>query len=96
MSSIFQINIKLLKEGMKIEARHVKRKQLSQYLEPEFLKKERKLFQQYSQMVAANNSTKRSSSASNLSGSQPSGDKGTPGSIKRQRVSESVSFCDSG
>lgn len=74
---------------MKIEARHVKRKQLSQYLETEFLKKERKLFQQYSALVAANNTVKRSSSASNLSASQPG--QTTPGSIKRQRVSESVS-----
>lgn len=86
----FQINIKLLKEGMKIEARHVKRKQLTQYLEPEFLKKERKLFQQYSALVAANNTVKRSSSAQNLSASSQPGQT-TPGSIKRQRVSESVS-----
>lgn len=75
---------------MKIEARHVKRKQLSQYLEPEFLKKERKLFQQYTALVAANNSSvKRSNSSSNLNSSQTGPT--TPGSIKRQRVSESVS-----
>lgn len=36
------INIKMLKEGMKIEARHVKRKQLNQYLSPSLLKRERK------------------------------------------------------
>lgn len=36
------LNIKLFKEGMKIEARHVKRKQLSQYLSPRILKRERK------------------------------------------------------
>ncbi|GLV33739.1 hiiragi [Carabus blaptoides fortunei] len=34
--------IKMLKEGMKIEARHVKRKQLHQYLEPSLIKRERK------------------------------------------------------
>lgn len=83
---------------MKIEARHVKRKQLSQYLEPEFLKKERKLFQQYTALVASNNnSVKRSSSASNLNLSQGAdGNKTstTPGAIKRQRVSESVSGND--
>lgn len=36
------INIKMFKEGMKIEARHVKRKQLNQYLSPSILKRERK------------------------------------------------------
>lgn len=71
---------------MKIEARHVKRKQLSQYLEPEFLKKERKLFQQYSALVASNAGKRNSTSSS-----QPTGGSTTPGSIKRQRVSESVS-----
>lgn len=35
-------NIKMFKEGMKIEARHVKRKQLHQYLSPSLLKRERK------------------------------------------------------
>lgn len=72
---------------MKIEARHVKRKQLSQYLEPEFLKKERKLFQQYSALVASNAGKRNSSS----SGQAATGGSTTPGSIKRQRVSESVS-----
>ncbi|XP_046401214.1 poly(A) polymerase type 3 isoform X2 [Ischnura elegans] len=36
------IQIKMLKDGMKIEARHVKKKQLSQYLSPSILKRERK------------------------------------------------------
>lgn len=36
------MNIKMFKEGMKIEARHVKRKQLHQYLSPSLLKRERK------------------------------------------------------
>lgn len=36
------MHIKLLKDGMKIEARHVRRKQLSQYLDPNLLKRERK------------------------------------------------------
>lgn len=36
------VMIKMLKEGMKIEARHVKRKQLHQYLEPSLIKRERK------------------------------------------------------
>ncbi|KAH8355304.1 hypothetical protein KR093_010715, partial [Drosophila rubida] len=36
------VNIKMLKEGMAIDARHVKRKQLSLYLDSDFLKRERK------------------------------------------------------
>lgn len=36
------MNIKLLKEGMEIEARHVRRKQLNQYLDKELLNRERK------------------------------------------------------
>ncbi|XP_072399173.1 poly(A) polymerase type 3 [Diabrotica undecimpunctata] len=37
------INIKMLKDGMRLDARHVKRKQLSQYLAPGVIKRERKL-----------------------------------------------------
>ncbi|XP_038114885.1 poly(A) polymerase type 3 [Culex quinquefasciatus] len=36
------VHIKVLKDGMKIEARHVRRKQLNQYLDPNLLKRERK------------------------------------------------------
>lgn len=32
----------MLKEGMKIEARHVRRKQLSQYIDASYVKRERK------------------------------------------------------
>lgn len=41
----FQVHIKVLettRDGMKIEARHVRRKQLNQYLDPNLLKRERK------------------------------------------------------
>lgn len=36
------VNIKMLKEGMKVEAKHVKRRHLSRYLSPSLLKRERK------------------------------------------------------
>lgn len=36
------VNINMYKEGMKLEARHVKRKQLHQYLSPSLLKRDRK------------------------------------------------------
>ncbi|XP_017478100.1 PREDICTED: poly(A) polymerase type 3 [Rhagoletis zephyria] len=41
------VNIKMLKDGMHIEARHVKRKSLSQYLDTDFLKRERKSMEQH-------------------------------------------------
>lgn len=36
------VNIKMLKEGMKVEAKHVKRKHLSHYISPSLLRRERK------------------------------------------------------
>lgn len=37
------LTINMYKEGMKLEARHVKRKQLHQYLSPSLLKRDRKM-----------------------------------------------------
>ncbi|KAF2897426.1 hypothetical protein ILUMI_08752 [Ignelater luminosus] len=37
------VNINMLKEGMKLEARHVRRKELHQYLAPSYLRRERKI-----------------------------------------------------
>lgn len=36
-------SIKMLKDGMRLEARHVRRKEVNQYLPPNYLKRERKL-----------------------------------------------------
>lgn len=36
-------NINMLKEGMKIEATHVKKKQLHQYLPPELVQKKKRV-----------------------------------------------------
>ncbi|XP_053669164.1 poly(A) polymerase type 3 [Anopheles marshallii] len=47
------VHIKLLKDGMKIEARHVRRKQLTQYLDPNLLKRERKISDSYTQSSSA-------------------------------------------
>lgn len=38
----YAVNIRMWREGMRLDARHVKRKQLSQYLAPSFIKRERK------------------------------------------------------
>lgn len=50
------INIKILKEGMKVEAKHVKRKHLSHYLSPGLLRREKK---QSMEKNLANQSKKR-------------------------------------
>lgn len=38
----YAVNIQMWKEGMRLDARHVKRKQLSQYLAPSLIKRDRK------------------------------------------------------
>lgn len=86
------VNIKMLKEGMTIEARHVKRKQLTQYLDSEFLKRERKSMEihtSFSNSIIANK--KRRSTELALSNSKD-GDGAGEGSgrvTKRSRNSES-------
>ncbi|XP_059622959.1 poly(A) polymerase type 3 [Phlebotomus argentipes] len=84
------LNIKMLKEGMKIEARHVKKKQLNQYLDPEFLRRERKHTEMMENLMPASLSKKRSAnSEETMTSSQP----GTPQDTKRMRLSET--FDDS-
>ncbi|XP_077302896.1 poly(A) polymerase hiiragi [Arctopsyche grandis] len=71
------VQIKRFKEGMTIEARHVKRKQLGQYLPPSLLKRERKS----SYTSAASNSTS--------SNSKRRADQTLPSSVeKTKRLSE--------
>lgn len=73
---------------MSIEARHVKRKQLSQYLDADFLKKERKSMEShnnFNNQIMANR--KRLSTEMQKDGSNGS----TNTNVKRSRVSESVS-----
>lgn len=78
VSELLQVNIKLLKEGMEIEARHVRRKQLSQYLDKELLNRERKNNEPSLLTLLA--AKKRLSSELNTS------------ATKKGRVSESVSI----
>ncbi|KAF5296046.1 hypothetical protein FQA39_LY12668 [Lamprigera yunnana] len=70
------MNIKMLKEGMKLEARHVRRRELHQYLAPSFLKRERKVSITATKTVPEN-SLKRS-----LESSEPTS------TNKRLRMSE--------
>uniref|UniRef100_A0A182PCV2 Poly(A) polymerase n=1 Tax=Anopheles epiroticus TaxID=199890 RepID=A0A182PCV2_9DIPT len=58
------VHIKLLKDGMKIEARHVRRKQLAQYLDPNLLKRERKISDSYTQSCSTAGSGNSNGSAS--------------------------------
>lgn len=85
------VNIKMLREGMTIEARHVKRKSLSSYLDAEYLKRERRSMESHNNF---NNSIlatrKRLSSEMDKQPSQNSiGSSGGSGSSKRSRNSES-------
>lgn len=73
---------------MSIEARHVKRKQLSQYLDGDFLKRERKSMDNhniFNNAIIAN----RKRLSSEMQQKDVAGSNGSSG--KRSRVSESVS-----
>ncbi|CRK92974.1 CLUMA_CG006485, isoform A [Clunio marinus] len=47
------LNIKMLKEGMKIEARHVRRKQLVQYIDSSYVKREKKVSESLNNSAAS-------------------------------------------
>lgn len=70
------VHIKVLKDGMKIEARHVRRKQLNQYLDPNLLKRERK-----------NSDSGLGSTALNTSGGAAAGNNTSGGTTLRKRQS---------
>nr|XP_008252591.1 poly(A) polymerase gamma isoform X2 [Oryctolagus cuniculus] len=69
-------NINMLKEGMKIEATHVKKKQLHHYLPAEILQKKKK--QSLSDVSRSGLQSKRSSLDSNCLDSSRDTDNGTP------------------
>lgn len=73
----------MLKEGMKIEARHVRRKQLSQYIDSNYVKRERKMSETLNNSASsiAQLARKRLSAESSLTGN----------SLKRNKIHESVS-----
>uniref|UniRef100_A0A6B2EHX4 Poly(A) polymerase n=1 Tax=Phlebotomus kandelakii TaxID=1109342 RepID=A0A6B2EHX4_9DIPT len=86
------LNIKMLKEGMKIEARHVRKKQLNQYLDPEFLRRERKHTEMMENSALA--LTKKRSIINNdesTTSSQP----GTPQDTNKKKMRLSETFDDS-
>lgn len=83
------ISIQMLKEGMRLEARYVKRKQLSQYLSPGLIKRERKSSITKSQSNGTTESRKR------LSGDAVGSDSDAP--VKKTRLSDEITpqFDDS-
>ncbi|ALC41534.1 hrg [Drosophila busckii] len=92
------INIKMLKEGMTIDARHVKRKQLSLYLDPDFLKRERKSMESHNNFnnTLLANRKRLSSELAQTQESLPAGQKSAGGNRAREigakvhRLSESL------
>ncbi|KAH8258415.1 hypothetical protein KR038_011192, partial [Drosophila bunnanda] len=94
------VNIKMLKEGMTIDARHVKRKQLSLYLDADFLKRERKSMENHNNFnntLLANRkrlSTELAQSQDALPPGQQqqsaSGNRGRDSGAKIHRLSESL------
>lgn len=79
----FQFNIKMLKEGMDIEARHVRRKQLAEYIDSNHLKRERKASESLNSSASVTQLAKKRLSAEMgaLSGNVP----------KHNRLQDSVS-----
>lgn len=75
----------MLKEGMKIEARHVRRKQLAQYIDINLVRRERK------ESESQNNST---TSVTQLAKKRVSAEMGqlNSGPSKRAKLHESVSL----
>lgn len=72
----------MLKEGMKIEARHVRRKQLAQYIDINHVKRERKM----------SDSLNNSASVTQLAKKRLSAEMGQlSNSTKRSKIHESVS-----
>lgn len=89
---MLQVHIKLLKDGMKIEARHVRRKQLSQYLDPNLLKRERK--NSDTGVVLALNTSTQNSGVPATTRKRPSSEIGQTATAminKKARNSDSVS-----
>lgn len=75
------LNINMLKEGMKLEARHVKRKQLYQYLSPSLIKRERKTSVSARSQTNGTESKKRHSDPGNSDSDIPN---------KKMRLSEEL------
>lgn len=70
-------NINMLKDGMKIEATHLKKKQLHQYLPPELVQKKKRSIAELNRSSSGGNSKRMSLDSSHLDSSRDT-DSGTP------------------
>ncbi|KAM9345460.1 poly(A) polymerase gamma-like [Symphorus nematophorus] len=86
-------NINMLKDGMKIEATHVKKKQLHQYLPPELVQKKKRSIAELNRSSNGGSSKRISLDSSHLDSSRDT-DSGTPFSSPASKPSKPVSDTD--
>lgn len=86
-------NINMLKDGMKIEATHVKKKQLHQYLPPELVQKKKRSLAELNRSSNGGNPKRLSLDNSHLDTSRDT-DSGTPFSSPTSEPSKPVSDID--
>uniref|UniRef100_A0A8C4DQ25 polynucleotide adenylyltransferase n=1 Tax=Dicentrarchus labrax TaxID=13489 RepID=A0A8C4DQ25_DICLA len=88
-------NINMLKEGMKIEATHVKKKQLHQYLPPELVQKKKRSIAELNRSSNGGSSKRISLDSSHLDSSRDT-DSGTPFSSPTGKPLKPTSDTDDG
>uniref|UniRef100_A0A3B4T5C7 polynucleotide adenylyltransferase n=1 Tax=Seriola dumerili TaxID=41447 RepID=A0A3B4T5C7_SERDU len=88
-------NINMLKDGMKIEATHVKKKQLHQYLPPELVQKKKRSIAELNRSSNGGSSKRISLDSSHLDSSRDT-DSGTPFSSPANKPSKPASDTDDG
>ncbi|XP_038155396.1 poly(A) polymerase gamma isoform X2 [Cyprinodon tularosa] len=88
-------NINMLKEGMKIEATHVKKKQLHQYLPPELVQKKKRSIAELNRSSNGASSKRLSLDSSHLDSSRDT-DSGTPFSSPTNKPPKPVSDAEDG
>uniref|UniRef100_A0A3Q0RV97 polynucleotide adenylyltransferase n=1 Tax=Amphilophus citrinellus TaxID=61819 RepID=A0A3Q0RV97_AMPCI len=86
-------NINMLKDGMKIEATHVKKKQLHQYLPPEVLQKKKRSIAELNRSSNGGSSKRLSLDSSHLDSSRDT-DSGTPFNSPTSKPSKPASDTD--
>ncbi|XP_014863234.1 PREDICTED: poly(A) polymerase gamma isoform X1 [Poecilia mexicana] len=88
-------NINMLKDGMKIEATHVKKKQLHQYLPPELVQKKKRSIAELNRSSNGGSSKRISLDSSHLDSSRDT-DSGTPFSSPSSKPLKPASDTDEG
>ncbi|XP_060943016.1 poly(A) polymerase gamma isoform X1 [Limanda limanda] len=86
-------NINMLKDGMKIEATHVKKKQLHQYLPPEMVQKKKRSIAELNRSSNGGSSKRISLDSSHLDSSRDT-DSGTPFNSPPEKPSKPASDTD--